>query len=117
MTRRHGSPRWWTGRSGACTRRGEERLVAGFSPGLHVADAIRAFTAHRPEVDLDGEPMLDGRVPRAYSLEEKFELIASGRAVALVPVSVAGSYSRPDLFYLTVTDAPPVETCPSAVTA
>ncbi|GHF41185.1 hypothetical protein GCM10010359_49750 [Streptomyces morookaense] len=91
--------------------RGEERLVAGFSPGLHVADAIRAFTAHRPEVDLDGEPMLDGRVPRAYSLEEKFELIASGRAVALVPVSVAGSYSRPDLFYLTVTDAPPVETC------
>jgi DNA-binding transcriptional LysR family regulator len=156
-------------------QRGEQRLVVGFSPGLHVSDAIRAFTASHPKVeidvfplrwwerdaplrdgrahvgylrrpfdesglctvpighetkvaclpvthplagcgtlalaDLDGEPILDGRTRRTSSLEEKFELIASGQGIALVPVSVAGSYSRPDLVYRTVTDALPVETC------
>ncbi|MCC3774381.1 LysR family transcriptional regulator [Streptomyces sp. UNOB3_S3] len=156
-------------------QRGEQRLVVGFSPGLHVSEAIRAFTASHPEVeidvfplrwwerdaplrdgrahvgylrrpfdesglrtvpighetkvaclpvthplagrhaltsaDLDGEPILDGRTRRTSSLEEKFELIASGQGIALVPVSIAGSYSRPDLVYLTVTDALPVETC------
>lgn len=156
-------------------RRGEQRLVVAFSPGLHVAHAIRAFTASRPEVgidvlplpwwerdaplrdgrahvgylrrpfddsglrtvpighetkvaclpvthplagrraltsaDLDGEPVLDGRARRRYSLDEKFELIASGQGIALVPTGIAGSYSRPDLVYLTVTDALPVETC------
>ncbi|WP_424886964.1 LysR family transcriptional regulator [Streptomyces sp. XH2] len=156
-------------------QRGEQRLVVAFSPGLHVSDAIRAFTASRPEVvidvfplrwwerdaplrdgrahvgylrrpfddsglrtvpighetkvaclpvthplagrrtltssDLGGEPVLDGRTRRVTSLEEKFELIASGQGIALVPVSIANSYSRPDLVYLTVTDALPVETC------
>ncbi|MFD7665016.1 LysR family transcriptional regulator [Streptomyces sp. NPDC059788] len=155
--------------------RGEQRLVIAFSPGLHVSEAIRAFTASHPEVeidvfplrwweqdaplrdgrahigylrhpfddaglrtvpvgretkvaclpvthplagrrtltsaDLDGEPVLDVRTRRTSSLEEKFELIASGQGLALVPVSVAGSYSRPDLVYLPVTDALPVETC------
>ncbi|WP_345523070.1 hypothetical protein [Streptomyces echinatus] len=61
--------------------------------------------------DLDGEPVLDGRTRRTSSLEEKFELIASGQGIALVPVSIAGTYSRPGLVYRAVTDAPPVETC------
>ncbi|MFG2142918.1 LysR family transcriptional regulator [Streptomyces sp. NPDC048696] len=61
--------------------------------------------------DLDGEPILDVKARRTTSLEEKFELIASGQGIALVPVSIAGSYSRPDLVYLKVTDYPPVETC------
>ncbi|GAA0441852.1 LysR family transcriptional regulator [Streptomyces sp. NPDC046215] len=155
--------------------RGEQRLVVAFSPGLHVADAIRAYTVSRPgavidvfplrwwerdaplrdgrahlgylrrpfddsglytvpighetkvaclpvthplagrrsltSADLDGAPLLDGSTRRTSSLEEKFELIASGQGVALVPVSIAHSYSRPDLVYLTVTDALPVETC------
>ncbi|MFB7666019.1 LysR family transcriptional regulator [Kitasatospora sp. NPDC056138] len=155
--------------------RGEQRLVVAFSPGLHVSDAIRAFTARHPEVgidvfplrwweqdaplrdgrahvgylrrpfddaglrtvpighetkvaclpvthplagrhaltsaDLDGEPVLDARTRRTSSLEEKFELIASGQGIALVPLSVAASYSRPDLVHLPVTDAPPVGTC------
>ncbi|WP_433854554.1 LysR family transcriptional regulator [Streptomyces kronopolitis] len=158
--------------------RGEQRLIVAFSPGLHVSDAIRTFTARHPEVeidvfplrwweqdaplrdgrahvgylrrpfddaglrtvpighetkvaclpvthplagrptltsaDLDGEPILDVRTRRTSSLEEKFELIASGQGLALVPVSVAGSYSRPDLVYLPVTDAPPVGTCLAA---
>ncbi|RSO10241.1 LysR family transcriptional regulator [Streptomyces sp. WAC 06783] len=157
---------------------GEQRLVVAFSPGLHVADAIRAFTGRHPHVaidvfplrwwerdaplrdgrahvgylrhpfddtglrtvpigheakvaclpvthplagrpaltsaDLDGEPVLDVRTRRTSSLEEKFELIASGQGIALVPLSIAGSYSRPDLVYLPVTDALPVGTCLAA---
>ncbi|MFH8404114.1 LysR family transcriptional regulator [Streptomyces sp. NPDC018019] len=158
--------------------RGERRLVVAFSPGLHVSDAIRAYTARHPEIaidvfplrwwerdaplrdgrahvgylrhpfdeaglhtvpvgretkvaclpvshplagrpaltsaDLEGEPVLDVRTRRTSSLEEKFELIASGQGIALVPRSVAASYRRPDLVYLTVTDAPPVGTCLAA---
>ncbi|MFF8787827.1 LysR family transcriptional regulator [Streptomyces sp. NPDC015125] len=155
--------------------RGEQRLVVAFSPGLRVSEAILAFTASHPRVeidvfplrwweqdaplrdgrahvgylrrpfddaglrtvpigheakvaclpvthplagrhtltsaDLDGEPILDVKARRTSSLEEKFELIASGQGLALVPLSVAGSYPRPDLVHLPVTDAPPVETC------
>ncbi|MFD7418053.1 LysR family transcriptional regulator [Kitasatospora purpeofusca] len=154
------------------------RLVVAFSAGLHVAEAIRAFTAIRPEVvvdvlplpwserdaplrdgrahvgflrhpfddsglrtvavghetkvaclpaghplagrrtlvlaDLDGEPVLDHRGRRTASLEEKFELIASGQGVALVPLSVMRSYARPGLVQLPVTDFPPVVTCLAA---
>ncbi|MEU7484441.1 LysR substrate-binding domain-containing protein [Streptomyces sp. NPDC042319] len=158
--------------------RGTQRLVVAFSPGLHVSDAIRAFTARHPEVetdvvpvrwweqdaplrdgraqvayirrpfdeaglhlipigreprlacmpsthplagrekltsaDLDGVRMLDAPTRRTSSLEEKFELIASGHGIALVPQSVARAYSRPDLVHLPVTDAPEVETCLAA---
>ncbi|MGW1892227.1 LysR family transcriptional regulator [Streptomyces sp. NPDC002004] len=158
---------------------GEQRLVVAFSPGLHVSEAIRAFAASRPEVeidvfplrwweqdaplrdgrahvgflrrpfddsglrtvpighetkvaclpathplagrrsltsaDLDGEPILDARTRRTSSLEEKFELIASGQGIALVPLSVASLYSRrPGLVYLSVSDALPAETCLAA---
>ncbi|MFJ5675839.1 LysR family transcriptional regulator [Streptomyces sp. NPDC093097] len=154
---------------------GLQRLAVAFSPGLHVADAIRAFTSRHADVeidvvparwweqdrplrdgraqvgylrrpfdetglriipigretrvacmpaahplasrqeltsvDLDGEPMLDTPKRRTLTLEEKFELIASGRNIALIPLGVARSYSRPDLVYLPVSDAPEVETC------
>lgn len=155
--------------------RGVERLVVAFTPGLHVSDAVRAFAAAHPDVeiellrldwwepdaplrdgradvglvrrpfddaglrtipigsetkvacvpashplarrrsittaDLEGETIFDGRLRKATPLEEKWELIASGQAVALVPRSVAGSYTRPDLAFVEVTDLPPVETC------
>ncbi len=70
--------------------------------------------AHRDEIlraDLDCELMLDTQTRRLDSLEEKFELIASGHGIALVPVSVARYYSRPDLVHLPVADAPNAETC------
>jgi DNA-binding transcriptional LysR family regulator len=38
-------------------------------------------------------------------------LIAVGHGIAALPRSVAESYSRPDLVYVRVTDAEPVETC------
>ncbi|MFJ8925551.1 LysR family transcriptional regulator [Streptomyces sp. NPDC102364] len=155
--------------------RGVQRLVVAFSPGLHVADAIREFASRQPDVetdlvparwweqdapirdgraqvgylrrpfedaglhvipigreprvaclptthplaeraeltyaDLDGERVLDAPTRRTSSLEEKFELIASGHGIALVPLSVAHSYSRPDLTHIPLTDAPPIDTC------
>ncbi|PNE40126.1 LysR family transcriptional regulator [Streptomyces noursei] len=158
---------------------GVQRLAVAFSPGLHVSDAIRAFTSHHPDVeidvvparwweqdrplrdgraqvgylrrpfdetglrivpigheprvacipaahplasrqeltsaDLDGERMLDTPQRRTLTLEEKFELIASGRNIALIPLGVARSYSRPDLVHLPVTDAPGIETCLAVV--
>lgn len=155
--------------------RGVERLVVAFTPGLHVSEAVRAYGATHPEVeiellrldwweqdaplrdgradvgflrrpfddaglrtvpigsepkvaclpashplarrrmiataDLEGETIFDARSRRATPLEEKWELIASGRAVAMVPRSVAASYTRPDLAFVPVTDAPLSETC------
>jgi DNA-binding transcriptional LysR family regulator len=155
--------------------RGVRRLAVAFSPGLHVSEAIRAFTARHPDVetdvvpahwweqdaplrdgraqvaflwrpfddsglhtvpirrepkvacmpaahplarrdrltsaDLDGERMLDVPTRRTSTLEEKFELIASGHGITLLPLSVARSYPRPDLVHLPVTDVPGVETC------
>lgn len=155
--------------------RGVERVVVGFAPGLHVSDAVRAFTARHPEVqiellqlrwweqdaplrdgradvgylrrpfddaglravaigsepkvaclpaahplarrsaltwaDLDDEQILDAHARRTSSVEEKFELIAAGHGIAMVPRSVARSYSRPDLVHRPVTDAVPTETC------
>ncbi|MFI9724519.1 LysR family transcriptional regulator [Streptomyces sp. NPDC052396] len=65
--------------------------------------------------DLDGERMIDMPKRRTSSLEEKFELIASGHGIGLIPLSVARSYSRPDLVHLPVTDAPGIETCLAVV--
>jgi DNA-binding transcriptional LysR family regulator len=61
--------------------------------------------------DLRDEHILDAHSRRTSSVEEKFELIAAGHGVAMVPNSVAQLYSRPDLVYREVTDAIPVETC------
>ncbi|MEV5240144.1 LysR family transcriptional regulator [Streptomyces cinnamoneus] len=85
---------------------GHETKVACL-PVTHPLAGRRALTS----ADLDGEAILDGRTRRISSLEEKFELIASGQGIALVPVSIAASYTRPGLVYLNVTDALPVETC------
>ncbi|GAA1458197.1 LysR family transcriptional regulator [Williamsia maris] len=159
--------------------RGVERLVVGFAPGLHVGEAVRAFSAMYPDVevdlvpvrwwekaaplhdgrvdvaylrrpfdddvlrvvpvgseekvaclpathplarrrwitmaDLEGETILDAHSRRTSSVEEKFELIAAGHGIALVPASVAASYSRPDLVHLVVTDLAPVDTCITVV--
>lgn len=61
--------------------------------------------------DLDSENVLDAQARRTSSVEEKFELIATGGAIAVVPETVATSYARSDLAYLPVRDAPPAETC------
>ncbi|MVO88585.1 LysR family transcriptional regulator [Streptomyces sp. p1417] len=85
---------------------GHETKVACL-PVSHPLAGRHALTS----ADLDGEEILDVRTRRTSSLDEKFELIAAGQGLALVPLSVAGSYSRSDLVHLPVTDALPVETC------
>lgn len=70
--------------------------------------------ARRPSLslaDLEGESILDATRRRISSVEEKFELVAAGHGIAVVPVSVATSYSRPDLVYRPLADAVPLETC------
>jgi DNA-binding transcriptional LysR family regulator len=64
--------------------------------------------------DLDGEKWLryinpDPDDVPIRSIEEKFENVASGAGITLVPVSVAEQYSRPDITYVPVTDAEPDE--------
>jgi DNA-binding transcriptional LysR family regulator len=157
------------------SNRGVQRLVVAFASGLRVADALVAFTAKYPEVqvdllslnwweqdaplrdgradvgflrrpfddkgmrtvpigserkvaclplnhpladrhelvmaDLDTETIMNTQTRRMASLEEKFELIASGHDIALVPETVAASYPRPDLVCLPIADAPESETC------
>ncbi|WP_067470854.1 LysR family transcriptional regulator [Nocardia amamiensis] len=89
---------------------GHEPRVAAM-PATHPLAGRHKLT----RADLDGERMLDAPTRRNLSLEEKFELIASGHGIVLVPLSVAQSYVRPDLVHLRVTDAPGVETCLAVV--
>jgi DNA-binding transcriptional LysR family regulator len=158
--------------------RGVARLAVAFAPGLHVSEAVRAFTAARPGVEIDlvplqwydqhaplrdgrahvgflrrpfddeglhtipigheakvaclpaahpladrtsltwadlaDEKILDAQQRRTASVEEKFELIAAGYGIGLGPLSVARTYSRPDLVPVPITDADPYETCLAA---
>ncbi|MFI1761261.1 LysR family transcriptional regulator [Streptomyces sp. NPDC020800] len=62
--------------------------------------------------DLDGETWLHYADPRPGDLpirtiEEKFECVAAGTGITLVPRSVAEQYSRPGISYVPVTDAEP----------
>jgi DNA-binding transcriptional LysR family regulator len=61
--------------------------------------------------DLAGESIMSTQSRRTATVEEKFELIAAGGGVALVPESLAATYSRPDISYVPVLDAEPVEIC------
>jgi DNA-binding transcriptional LysR family regulator len=85
---------------------GEEHKVACLPSNHRLARRRRITLA-----DLEGEEILDAQSRRTSSLEEKFELIASGHGIVLVPRSVARSYPRPDIVSVRVTDSAPVETC------
>lgn len=92
---------------------GLRAVPIGSEPKVACLPATHAFAQRRALTwaDLDGEPILDAHTRRTSSVEEKFELIAAGYGIAMVPRSVARSYSRPDLVYRPVTDAVLVETC------
>jgi DNA-binding transcriptional LysR family regulator len=62
--------------------------------------------------DLDAEPRLryvdaGPDDPPIRTIEEKFERVAAGHGITLVPQSVAEQYSRPDITYVPVRDAEP----------
>ncbi|WBO62737.1 LysR family transcriptional regulator [Streptomyces camelliae] len=71
--------------------------------------------AGKPELslaDLDGETWLRYALPGPGDLpvrtvEEKFECVAAGTGITLVPHSVAEQYSRSDISYVPVVDAEP----------
>ena len=85
---------------------GSEPRVACLS--LHHPLAEHADIA---DADLEGHTVLNAEVRRTATLEEKFELVASGYGIALVPRSVAVSYSRPDVVHLPLRDGGTLETC------
>jgi DNA-binding transcriptional LysR family regulator len=82
-------------------------------PKVAVLPATHALASRRQltEADLDGVAVLDAAARRTATAEEKFELVAAGRGIALVPRSVARSYARPDLAHRPRTDAVPFDIC------
>ncbi|WP_433565189.1 LysR family transcriptional regulator [Nocardia sp. CA-151230] len=92
---------------------GLRTIPVGHDPRVACMPATHPLASRRELTlaDLDDERMLDAPKRRTASLEEKFELIASGHGLALVPRSVARAYVRPDLVHRPVTDAPSAETC------
>ncbi|MFC9999393.1 LysR family transcriptional regulator [Nocardia sp. NPDC127526] len=92
---------------------GLRTISVGHDPRVACMPASHPLAARRELAlaDLDGERMLDAPARRSSSLEEKFERIASGHGLALVPLSVARAYVRPDLVHRPVADAPAAETC------
>ncbi|OXM67091.1 MULTISPECIES: LysR family transcriptional regulator [Amycolatopsis] len=61
--------------------------------------------------DLEGEHVIDGQDRRVSTIEEKLELVAAGRGVAMIPRSVARYYSRPDVIHRRIGDAEEFEIC------
>ena len=51
----------------------------------------------------------------AAKASRKFELVAAGRGIAILPSGVASYYSRSDLACLPITDAEPYELCVAVV--
>ncbi|MGA6205126.1 LysR family transcriptional regulator [Nocardia testacea] len=97
--------------TGLCTVTvGAEPKIACL-PSTHRLAAAPAADRPLLEVDLAGEPVIGAQVRRTASIEEKFELIASGHGIAVVPRGVAQAYSRPDLVYRQVMDAEPADIC------
>jgi DNA-binding transcriptional LysR family regulator len=60
-------------------------------PAAHPLASRRSLV----EGDLSAESVLDTETRRTASVEEKFELVAAGRGIAVLPRSVAQYYSRP----------------------
>jgi DNA-binding transcriptional LysR family regulator len=85
---------------------GSEPKVACL-PATHVLASRRRLSA----ADLDGVAILDAEARRTATVEEKLELVAAGRGIALLPRSVARYYSRPDLVHRPLADAVPFEIC------
>jgi DNA-binding transcriptional LysR family regulator len=85
---------------------GTERRMACL-PAQHPLTRKRSIAM----ADLEGEPVLDPQQRRGTPVEEKFELVAAGRAIALIPETAAASYQRDDVVYRPIRDAPVVETC------
>jgi DNA-binding transcriptional LysR family regulator len=63
------------------------------------------------QADLASQTTLDAHVRLTTTVEEKLELVAAGRGLAVLPRSVAKYYTRPDLVYRKVSDAAAHDLC------
>lgn len=93
-----------------CIPVGREPVVACL-PAAHPLSSRPYLVAG----DLDEETVLDSEVRRTTTVEEKFELVAARRGIAVLPRSVAQYYARPGLVYLPVTDTAPYELCVAVI--
>jgi DNA-binding transcriptional LysR family regulator len=50
-------------------------------------------------------------IPRLRTVEEKFEYIAAGNGIVVLPLSAATFYNRPDIAYVPVGDLTPSQVC------
>ena len=74
---------------------------------LQPADAVPEW---RGKVSFPGQR--DGGVPSVSpTVEEKFELVAAGRGIVVIPESATRYYRRPDLHFARVVDLPRTEVC------
>ena len=85
---------------------GSERKVACM-PANHPLAARRRLTM----ADLVDQNLLDMKERHTRTAEEKFELIAAGQAIAVLPRYVARYYAHPDIVHRPVVDTEPQVTC------
>ncbi len=70
-----------------------------------------AFKQRVVQADLADHTTLDAQVRRTTTIEEKLELVAAGHGLAVLPLSVAQYYTRPDLVHRHISDAPEHDLC------
>jgi DNA-binding transcriptional LysR family regulator len=89
-----------------CVPVGSERAVACL-PAAHPLSS----KVHLVAGDLSEETVLDSEIRHTTTVEEKFELVAAGRGIAILPRSVAQYYSPAGLVCLPIADTTPYELC------
>ncbi|MDQ0380228.1 LysR family transcriptional regulator [Amycolatopsis thermophila] len=101
-----------------CLRRpfddaGIRTIGVGTEPKVACLPVTHPLASRRrlKQADLEGESVLRAHSRQVRSIEEKLELVAAGRGIAMVPRSVARYYARPDLVHRPIADAEPFEVC------
>jgi DNA-binding transcriptional LysR family regulator len=74
---------------------------------LQNVDAVPEWRDIATELRSGGRPA----TPAAATVEEKLEHVAAGRGIAVLPLSTATFYSRPDVRHLLITDIAPNQVC------
>jgi DNA-binding transcriptional LysR family regulator len=89
---------------------GAESVTLAELADEHLLQNVSAVPEWR---DIGTELRSGGRpaTPVAATVEEKLEHVAAGRGIAVLPLSTATFYSRPDVRHLLITDISPNQVC------
>lgn len=92
---------------------GLHAISVGYEPRVACMPPTHPLACRKEltSADLANEHIFETPTRRMISLEEKFELIASGHGIGLVPLGVARFYTRPGLVSVPVADLAKSETC------